>query len=197
MTRHLTLMLCGFSMLTACSEEPKPRTVTEFVENPMLLEAAVIRCAQDRSKSRYVAECVNARQAVARVQAKEEAARKAALEAASENKRRALRRTQAAATEARRRAAEERRAREDAENFGQFGATPSTETGEGDALPEGNVPIAVVPSATDDMNSASTYDESPPASEGGNAPIAEQSPPESDLESVRDELRRRNEQDGD
>lgn len=200
MTKYLTLLLFGISMLAACAKELPPRSVDEFVDNPILLEAAMVRCAQDRSKSRYEAECINARQAVARIQAKEEAARTAELEASSERKRRALRRTQAAAAEARRRAAEEIRAREEAEYLSQFGAMPP---GEGDAeeLPlEGNLPGAEIPEATaepQDSNDIGGDIEAP--SDGGNAPFveAQPEPPPSDIESIRDELRRRNDESGD
>lgn len=198
MTRHLTLLLCGFSVLAGCAKEPPPRSVTEFTDNPMLLEAAMLRCAADRAKSRYDAECVNARQAVARIQAKEEAARAAALEAISESKRNALRRTQAAAAEARRRSAEDKRRREEAEYLAQFGVLPSGDGDPDEALPEGNVPVAVLPAAGD-QSPAVGGGEASPATDGGNAPVAEPGPesPDSDLESVRDELRRRNEEGAD
>ncbi len=186
-------------MLAACAKEPPPRSVLEFVENPMLLEAAMVRCAQDRSKTRYDAECVNARQAVARIQAKEEAARREALETRSENKRNALRRTQAAAAEARRRAAENKRLREEAGYLAQFGISPPSDAGPTESLLEGNLPVAVVPEATDDANIGDIHGDARPATDGGNAPVAEPDPEstESDLESIRDELRRRNEESGD
>jgi hypothetical protein len=159
----------------------------------------MVRCSQDRAKTRYDAECINARQAVARVQAKEEAAEKAALEARSERKRSALRRTQQAASEARRRAAEAQRQREEAEYLAQFGvAPPGTETAD-DPLSEGNVPVAVVPEATEEPDTLDASAEAPPATDGGNAPVVESAPepPASDLESIREELRRRNEDGGD
>ena len=65
----------------------------------------MVLCAQNRVESRYDAECVNARQAVSLVEAREERARREALEAQSALKREALRRTQEAAAEARRRSA--------------------------------------------------------------------------------------------
>ena len=208
MTRHLTLLLCGISLLAACGkEEPPPRSVTEFVENPILLEAAMVRCAQDRAKYRYDGECVNARAAVDRIQAKEEAAAKAALEVRSERKRAALRRTQEAAKEARRRAAEAQRKREEAEYLAQFGVLPSddTTTTAEEPLVEGNVPIAAIPEAAEtaapDGESAyeSEVEESAPVTEGGNAPIMqiEADASADDLESIRDELRRRGQEDGD
>jgi len=80
-------------MVVGCSPEPPPRSVQEFVDNPILLEAAMVRCAQNRAETRYDAECVNARQAVSLVEAREERARREALEAQSARKREALRRT--------------------------------------------------------------------------------------------------------
>lgn len=212
MSKLIPLSLCGIALLAACAKEPPPRTVTEFVENPLLLEAAMVRCSQDRSKNRYEAECVNARQAVSRIQAKEEAERRAELEASSERKRRALRRTQQAAAEARRRAAEAERQREEAEYLAQFGALPPGEDGTAQALPEGNLPTAVVPEAVDESDPGSAYgdnppiyedvrparEDAPPVVEGSNAPVAEPAPeaePPSDLSSIRDELKRRNEGD--
>lgn len=180
-------------MLAGCAKEPPPRSVTEFIDNPILLEAAVVRCSQDRDSSKYDAECVNARQAVARVQAKEEAAAKAALEARSESKRSALRRTQAAAAEARRRAAEAERLRKEAEYLAQFGVAPPDggETAdtltEGEPLAEGNLPVAVVPDVPEQPDNVGAVGEGEPVMGGGNAAVSE-------LESVRDELGRRNEQ---
>ncbi len=196
-------------MLAGCAaEEPPPRSVSEFVENPMLLEAAMVRCSQDRSKTKYEPECVNARQAVARIQAKEEAEARAALEARSESKRAALRRTQAAAAEARRRAAEARRKREEAEYLSQFGVLPDGEQSATDPLAEGNLPIAVVPEADDASPTDDSYMETPVYNDAGPAPAepAPQPVPEAveptptptptDLDSIRDELRRRNEEGG-
>lgn len=159
----------------------------------------MIRCAQDRSKTRYEAECVNARQAVARIQAKEEAARTAALEVSSENKRQALRRTQAAAAEARRRRAEAERLKEETEYLAQFGVAPQGDREAGVEPAAGNVPLAVIPEADEEADAVATFGGAQPATDGGNAPVAEAEPepPVSDLESIRDELRRRNEEGGD
>ncbi len=203
MTRQVTLLLCGIALLAACAKEPPPRTVSEFIDNPLLLEAAMVRCSQNRSKNRYEAECVNARQAVARIQAKEEAERQAELEASSERKRRALRRTQEAAAEARRRAAEAERQRREAEYLAQFGVLPPSEEDEtADTLPDGNLPTAVVPQTVDEPQAGASYTDTAPVVDGGNAPVAETEPepepetePPSDLASIRDELKRRNEDD--
>jgi len=179
MKNHVTVILCGLALFAGCEEEQKPRSVTEYLENPILLEAAVVRCAQNRSETRYEAECVNARQAVSVIEAKEERARRDAFEAESDKKREALRRTQQAAAEARRRAQEAERLRKEAAYLAQFGELPPPEDG------------AVV---VDEALAVST-DESMPPSDGGNAPVAEATTePASDLNEIRDELRKRNEE---
>ena len=181
MTRQLTALFVGISLLAGCAEKaPKPRSVTEFVDNPLLLEAAVVRCARDRAESRYDPECINAREAVDIVQAKEEALRRAELEERSERKRRALRRTQQAAAEARRRAEEAERLRKEAAYLAQFGALPSPggEADTGAKLPEGNVSIAVVPKESRDGQPATAYGDVLPATDGGNAPVAVPAPEE-------------------
>ena len=142
----------------------------------------MVRCSENRSKTRYDQECVNARLAVARIQAREEAAGKAALEASSEKKRDALRRTQAAAAEARRRAAEAERLREEAEYLAQFGVAPP---GDGQA---GEQPANIAGEA--ETNSAT-------ANGGAAAPESDAEAATSDLEAVREELKRRNEEAGD
>ncbi len=194
------LLLCSLLLLGACAKEPPPRTADEFVNNPILLEAAMVRCSRNRSESKYDAECINARDAVRRIEAKEEAERRASLEEASERKRRALRRTQQAAAEARRRAAETERQRREAEYLAQFGELPpDAEAGEQGEV-AGNVPTANIPDTAVGAESVSNSgDVAIPATDGGNAPVVEAEPesePASDLESVRDELRRRNEENG-
>lgn len=196
-------------MLVGCAEEPPPRSVGEFMDNPILLEAALVRCTQNRAETRYDAECVNAREAVKLIEAKEEAARREELEAQSQRKREALRRTQQAAAEARRRAAEAQRQREEAEYLAQFGELPPGT--EDRSLPSGNAPLAVIPDPVETQVEPEpgvnvTFDAPPPS---GNAPTAEVAPqpveqavqepvpeeqaPANDLASIRDELKRRNE----
>ena len=127
--------------------------MTEFLDNPMLLEAAIVRCAKDRAQSRYDTECVNARAAAARITATEEAGRAADLEARSERKRQELRRAQEAAAEGRRRAeAAARRARE-AEYLAQFGQLPPDESTENDDEPQGNVPVVIIPESEEEPSS--------------------------------------------
>ena len=82
----------------------------------------MVRCAQDRSRTKYEVECGNAREAVNRMAAAEEESRKQELDRQSERKRRALRRTQQAAADARRRSAEMQKLREEAEYLSQFSA---------------------------------------------------------------------------
>ena len=238
MTKRLTLLLIGTGLLAGCgSSEPPPRTVTEFLDNPILLEAAMVRCQQDRTGKKYDQECINAREAVKRIQAKEEEVRRRELEARSEAKRRALRRTQEAQAEARRRAADAQRRREEAEYLAQFGVLPPTDESQGSELPQGNLPGAVIPEVQTSDAPSQAYGDTLPASDGGNAPAVikepepqatqqpspppvqqapTQAPTESapvevtpeaeepedesnatDLEAVREELRRRAEEEGD
>ena len=179
MTKCPTILLIASLVLVACAqEEPPPRTVDEFVDNPLLLEAAMVRCARDRTESRYDETCINAREAVKRIQAKEEEVRRAELEARSEAKRRALRRTLEAQAEARRRATAEMERRKEAEYLAQFGVTPSTDDGNDEAIAEGNVPLAVVPQAEESEYTSTSDSAALPAGTASNAPVAEQAPAE-------------------
>ena len=169
------------------------------MDNPILLEAALVRCTQNRSETRYDSECINAREAVKLIEAEEEAKRREELEAQSKRKRDALRRTQQAAAEARRRAAEAQRQREEAAYLAQFGELPpSAEQGGGTGT--GNEPIAVIPE-TVDAPPESGDGATPLLPAGSNAPavVTEPEPepaaeeaPANDLASIRDELKRRN-----
>lgn len=194
---QLTISIGLGALLAACAEPPPPRSAAEFLENPIVLEAVLVRCAQNRSETRYDAECINAREANKLVAAREEAARRSQFEAQSERKRQALRRTQEAAATARRRAAEAQRRREEAAYLAQFGeSAPDTspDTVESDA---GNVPMAVIPEPAEEpgTGTATSYSEPlvEPSPEFGNAPTAETDAPE-DLDAIREELRRRNEE---
>ncbi len=206
----ILLLLCSASFHVGCTQEQPARSLQEFLDNPPFLEAAVVRCAQNRAETRYEAECVNARQAVSLIEAREERARRDRLEAQSERKRDALRRTQRAAAAARRHAAEQEQLRKEAEYLAQFGEFPTIKPESDNSDLEANVPGAIIPAPaqTDQFEveviSADSppvvfdelvreYDESAPASDGGNAPGVENHP-ESDLDAVRDELRRRQEE---
>lgn len=197
MKNRVSILLGGLALVTGCTEEPKPTTVTEFLENPIMLEAVVVRCAQNRSETRYDAECVSARQAVSIIEAKEERVRRDIFEAESNKKREALRRTQQVAAEARRRAAESERLRKEAEYLAQFGELPPPPRGEGEVdAAAANAPGMVIPEAADEPVDLPPMVDPLSSSDGGNAPVAE-TEPASDLEAIRDELRKRNEQPGD
>jgi hypothetical protein len=151
----------------------------------MLLEATVVRCARNRAETKYDAECVNAREAAGRLAAIQEQARREELEAQSEQKRQALRRTQEAAAEARRRAAEAQRLREEAAYLGQFGATPPANDAAGT-----NANSAASAAAAQSDNTPGVQVAPPPESTPEDA--AEEAP--SDLEAIREELKRRQDQ---
>ena len=193
---YTALLLCGFMLVAACSEEPAPRTVQEFLDEPIVLEAAMVRCSQNRDRTRYEPECVNARQAVSILEAKEERERAEQFEAQLERKREALRRTQAAAAEARRRSAEAERRRREAEYLAQFGELPPPEGGEVyDGAATTNAPAGAIPDPEPESAQAPAHGEMQPASDGGNAPSNEATPP-SDLNAIREELQRRSEENG-
>ncbi len=119
-TLRLHIWFSGLVLLAACFGEPPPVSVAELFENPRLLEATIVRCAQNRSETKYAADCVNARYVASRLAYREMQAERAALESQSTRKRQALRRTQEAAAEARRRVLEAKRLREEAEYFGVY-----------------------------------------------------------------------------
>ena len=201
LSRHLTLIIGGFGLLAGCAEEPRPRSTTEFLENPIMLEAAMVRCSQDRNATRYDAECINARQAVSQIEVKEEKIRQAEFDARSKSKRQALRRAQEAAAQARRRAAEAERLRIEAEYLAQFGVAPPRE----DQSPESeaniiSTPTAVISDSELPAELSSGTGDVVQATDGGNAPgmavEPEDAAPVTDLESIRDELQRRNEESG-
>ncbi len=218
MKLRVTLFLCGVAALSGCAEEIPPPSVQDYLADPIALEAAVVRCAANRSETRYEAECVNARQAVSIIEARKDRERRDAFEAESAAKRAALRRTQQAAAEARRRAEEAERRRREAAYLAQFGELPPAEDDAGTEDETAvNAPGAVLPAApetppaTAPRTPPATTPRTPPASapsappaaapeeapasDGGNAPVVEAEPP-ADLDAVREELRRRNEESG-
>ena len=189
MNVRVTTLLCGLAVLSGCAEETPPPSVQDYLADPNALEAAVVRCAANRSKTRYESECVNARQAVSIIEARKDRERREAFEAESAAKRAALRRTQQAAAEARRRAEEAERRRQEAEYLAQFGELPPNEDAEAvEGATAVNAPGAVLPPAPEAPAQATS--EETPAVDGGNAPSVETETP-ADLDAVRDELRRR------
>jgi hypothetical protein len=177
-------------LLSACAKPPTPVSVAQFMDNPRLLEATMVRCAQNRAEMKYQSECVNARDAVDRLAAAEEQASRQQMETQSERKRQALRRTQEAAAEARRRALEAQRQQEEAEYLGLFeelpasGETTQDETA-GSVQPQetASTPVPAKPPATLTAPEMRQNTEAP----AGDEPVA------SDLQSIREELRRRKE----
>lgn len=169
---HLTMLLCGIVLLAGCTKEPVARTVTELLENPIMLEATMVRCAQDRVKTKYDAQCVNAREAVKYIEVKEEAVRRADFDARSDKKRQALRRAREAVAESRRRSSEAERLRQEAEYLAQFGAVPPIESEGGAEEDTGNTPMAIIPKHDEPPRLPPDYEQTSVATDGGNAPTA-------------------------
>jgi hypothetical protein len=186
----LPMLFCSILLAAGCSQESQPRSMEEYLDSPQFLEAAVVRCARDRSQTRYDTECINARQAVSVIEAREERSRRDRLEVQSQNKRDALRRTHLAATEARHRAAEMIRLQEEAEYLAQFGELPLYENASSQDDLDANVPGAAIVTVDASTNGdtppvvfdepARRFDESIPASDGGNAPTAQTEPESND-----------------
>jgi hypothetical protein len=193
--RRPIVLILSAALLAACSENVPPRTVTEFMDDQLLLEAVLLRCTQNRTESRYDPECVNAREAVKRLEAKQEADRRAELEAQSERKREALRRTQQAAAEARRRTAEMEKRRAELEYQAQFGLPPPPDGSAPEAM-LGNEPGAVIPAPADATRQADARSGTGPSAVTA-APVAETEPvaeaDKANLADIRKELKRRNE----
>ena len=180
-------------LFIACTKEVPPRSVSEFVENPILLEATMVRCAQNRAETKYDAECVNAREAVNRIAAAQDQARRKELEAQSEQKRQALRRTQEAAAEARRRAAEAQRLREEAAYLGQFDALPESAGTAPGSNPANSAPpgtAAGTQLAPNPASNAPGVQIAPDPAQDAASNTTENSTP-ADLEAIREELKRR------
>jgi hypothetical protein len=179
-TRTALIALVAPLVLAACGEEPPPTSVSQFMENPILLEATMVRCVENRAEARYDPECLNARDAVNRIAAREEQARRAELEAQSERKRQAVRRAQEAAAEARRRTLEEQRRQEEAELLGPFAPQPGDE--------RGPVTPREEPPAEPSEETRPTDSPQQPSQE---APGPVEDDASTDLESIRRELERR------
>jgi hypothetical protein len=124
---RFTRTVCLLGLLAACAQESPPPSVTAFMEDPILLDATMVRCTQNRAEKKYEPECVNAREAVDRLAVAAERSRRERLDAQFERKRQALRRAQEAAAEARRRVAEAEAERQRAEYL--FGGPPQVGTG--------------------------------------------------------------------
>ena len=175
--KHLIIALGTCCLLVGCAKEPPPRTVEEFMADPISLEATMVRCGQDRSSKKYDVECVSAREAINHIAKAEIIASRAELEAQSERKRRALRRAQEAAAEARRNRDEAERRRHEAEYLGQFDQVP-------------------VAQDTNSATSAATMTVAPLLTEQSASPadsLPAETDPDSanDLDSIREELKRR------
>ena len=154
----------------------------------------MVRCGQNRAAMKYEVECVNARDAVNRLASAEKQEQRHRIEAQSERKRQALRRSQQAAADAHRRALEAQRAREEAEYLGLFEQLPDAggiarqpQAVEQPAPQDGSMGDAPLPdAATADSGNTVNSDNVVADAETNIAT-------ESDLQSIREELRRRKE----
>ncbi|MEM1262566.1 MAG: EexN family lipoprotein [Pseudomonadota bacterium] len=188
-TGNLTLIGAALATLVAgCAEEVPVRTVTEFMEDQIGLEATLARCNTDRRGTRNDPECRNAREANKRMASEREAELQRRFDEESQRKRDAIRARNEATEAARRRAEEAAREREEflyeqqfngdassvAPNADTNGAAQSS-TGPSDGAAESPVP------GVDEAAEDSPDDTAAPADEET-----------TDLDAVRRELERRN-----
>lgn len=185
--RLVVAALPGLWLAAACAPEPPPPTVRDFLDDERLLEAAMVRCTANRADLHYTPECVNARQAVDRLAAREEQERRAAAEKESERKREALRRAREAAEAARARAEEAERLRREAEYLSNFGDVEVVEE------PAGG-DNATPPPAGSESAPAGTAEPEPQQAAPSGSVADERVSNDGNLEAVREELRRRQEQ---
>lgn len=102
--KHLSILVGTACLVAACGGPPPPaRTVAEFMQDPTLLQGAMIRCEQQRNSGTRDPECANALAAADRL-ATEDEARRAGERAAEFERQREQRRAE---EEQRRRAAEQ------------------------------------------------------------------------------------------
>lgn len=110
-------------LLGACAPDVPPRSVNDFLEDEIGLEATLARCNENRGQSRSDTECKNAREANKRISAQKEQERQIAMERESQRKLDSIRRRNEAAAEARRFAEQDAERREQEEYEAQFGAS--------------------------------------------------------------------------
>ncbi len=174
--------------LGACTPDPPPRTVSEFLDDPIGLDATLTRCNAERLRTRDDPECKNAREAAKRISAAEEQERMQRLEAESQRKLEEARRRQRELDAARARAEEQAREAEEVRILEQLQRGFSEAQG---GAPPGAAPGESTESGADTSAPAGQADGGAPAADG--APPAGESgePPLSDLDALREELNRR------
>ena len=89
--RAVIVAIAGGLLLTACIEEPPPRSMLEFMEDSIAREGTLVRCNADREETAGDLECINARRAAAALAARADAGKRDELEAQSEARLRAAR----------------------------------------------------------------------------------------------------------
>jgi hypothetical protein len=101
--KHLPILIATACLVAACDgPPPRARTVTEFAQDPTLLQGVMIRCEQQRTSGARDPECANALAAADRLAA-DDAARRSGERAAEFERQREQRRVE---EEQRRQAAE-------------------------------------------------------------------------------------------
>ncbi|MEM7278205.1 MAG: EexN family lipoprotein [Pseudomonadota bacterium] len=198
MRQKITPIQCSLALLamalSACAPEPEPRSVDDFLKDPIGLDATLERCNQRRGVSKDDVECQNARSANKRLGAIELENRRAEAEAESQRKLEVIRRRNQAQAEAARRAQEEAAMREQEAYEAQFNDA------ELDSEPAPSNYESYEPHSSEPPDSPADYETPPPAPVTPNPepePVNEELPETSapgDMDALREELKRRSEQ---
>lgn len=184
----------------ACGKEPEPRSVLDFLDDPIGLEGTLSRCNANRSLTRLEPECINAREAAKRIASVEEQERQRRLESQSNRKLEAARRRNEA------RDARLRRAEEEAERVEALRYEQQFEDARNEASGVTDAPLAT---DAGDPGQARAVEPAPAPEEIDNLPESgdqvpatvvtdppettmPQEPEVKDLSDLREELQRRN-----
>ena len=159
------LVVLGLAVLASACEQPRPRSFTEYMDDPVARDGTLARCNQDRGATEEDPECVNARRAAAAVAAREEAAQREQRESESEQKRAAMRAQiaaqQAAAQRAEASAAAAAEAAYEAQWTNPEGVTPPPGSETAVVSPRPQVPTPPVIQPTPDGAGAVAVQEAP------------------------------------
>ncbi len=162
--------------LAGCEGE-RPRSYSEYLEDPIAREATLLRCNADRERSRGDAECINAKRAAAALAAQEDGNKRKRFEEQSDRKREALRARIAARQAAELRVQEDAKRRADAAYEQNWTSAP----GDGSVEPDSGVteptvytgqqfPAQPLQPGVSDAASQSTVSENTPYPSGQSGP---------------------------
>ena len=155
----MTLLLAA--ALAACSPEPEPRSIIDFMDDGLAREGVLIRCNRNREETLTDEECANARRAATVVALRAERERAPALEQESEAKLLALREREAlrAAAEQDAKAAAQAAANAAYEAHWRDPAGPRSNGGSSSPAPAFGAPVGTVMPSMSNAQAFAVYAE--------------------------------------